>query len=88
MPFMRHQEGVRALAAEGWAPPTPWDPRAVLVDVLSVVLRTLLRDGKAIDDIHRFCDVLAIARLLGLASGGRCRPASRQTSRARPRRGA
>lgn len=31
-PLRRYQEGVRALAAEGQAPPSPRDPRAFLID--------------------------------------------------------
>jgi putative transposase len=57
-PLRRYQEGVRALAAEGQAPPTPRDPRAFLIDFLPVVRRTLRRDGVVIDHIHYFSDAL------------------------------
>lgn len=57
-PLQRYQEGVRALAADGQAPPTPRDPRAFLIDFLPVVRRTLRRDGIVIDHIHYFSDAL------------------------------
>lgn len=57
-PLRRYQEGVRALAAEGRAPPTPRNPRAFLIDFLPVVRRTLRRDGVVIDHIHYFSDAL------------------------------
>lgn len=57
-PLRRYQEGVRALAAEGRAPPTPRDPRAFLIDFLPVVRRTLRRDGVVIDHIHYFSSAL------------------------------
>jgi putative transposase len=57
-PLRRYQEGVRALAADGQAPPTPRDPRAFLIDFLPVVRRTLRRDGIVIDHIHYFSDAL------------------------------
>lgn len=57
-PLRRYQEGVRALAAEGRAPPTPRDPRAFLIDFLPIVRRTLRRDGVVIDHIHYFSDAL------------------------------
>ena len=57
-PLRRYQEGVRALAADGRAPPTPRDPRAFLIDFLPVVRRTLRRDGVVIDHIHYFSDAL------------------------------
>ncbi|KQN05163.1 Mu transposase C-terminal domain-containing protein [Sphingomonas sp. Leaf25] len=57
-PLRRYQEGVRALAADGRAPPTPRDPRAFLIDFLPVVRRTLRRDGIVIDHIHYFSDAL------------------------------
>ena len=57
-PLRRYQEGVRALAAEGRAPPTPRDPRAFLIDFLPVVRRTLRRDGVVIDHIHYFSGAL------------------------------
>ncbi|BCA63480.1 hypothetical protein HMP09_2714 [Sphingomonas sp. HMP9] len=53
VPLRRYQEGVRALATEGRAPPTPRDPRAFLIDFLPVVRRTLRRDGVVIDDHAR-----------------------------------
>jgi putative transposase len=53
-PLRRYQAGVRALAAEGRAPPTPRNPRAFLIDFLPVVRRTLRRDGVVIDHIHYF----------------------------------
>ena len=57
-PLRRYQEGVRALAAEGRAPPTPRNPRAFLIDFLPVVRRSLRRDGVVIDHIHYFSDAL------------------------------
>lgn len=57
-PLRRYQEGVRALAAEGRAPPSPRDPRAFLIDFLPAVRRTLRRDGVAIDHVHYFSDAL------------------------------
>ncbi|EQB00154.1 hypothetical protein L485_14630 [Sphingobium baderi LL03] len=57
-PLQRYQEGVRALATEGLAPPSPRDPRAFLIDFLPVVRRTLRRDGVVIDHIHYFSDAL------------------------------
>lgn len=57
-PLRRYQEGVRALAAEGLALPSPRDPRAFLIDFLPVVRRTLRRDGIVIDHIHYFSDAL------------------------------
>lgn len=57
-PLRRYQEGVRALAAEGRAPPTPRNPRAFLIDFLPVVRRTVRRDGVVIDHIHYFSDPL------------------------------
>jgi putative transposase len=58
VPLRRYQEGVRALASEGRAPPTPRDPRAFLIDFLPVVRRTLRRDGVVIDHIHYYSDAL------------------------------
>jgi putative transposase len=57
-PPRRYQAGVRALAAEGRAPPTPRNPRAFVIDFLPVVRRTLRRDGLVIDHIHYFSDAL------------------------------
>ena len=57
-PLQRYQEGVRALATEGLAPPSPRDPRAFLIDFLPVVRRTWRRDGVVIDHIHYFSDAL------------------------------
>jgi putative transposase len=57
-PLRRYQEGVRALAAEGRAPPSPRDPRAFLIDFLPAVRRTLRRDGVVIDHVHYFSDAL------------------------------
>jgi putative transposase len=57
-PLKRYEQGVRALAAEGRAPPTPRNPRAFLIDFLPVFRRTLRRDGIVIDHIHYFCDAL------------------------------
>lgn len=57
-PLRRYQQGVRTLAAEGRAPPTPRDPRSFLIDFLPVVRRTVRRDGVVIDHIHYFSDAL------------------------------
>ena len=57
-PLRRYEAGVRALAAEGLAPPTPRKPRAFLIDFLPVIRRTLRRDGVVIDHIHYFSDAL------------------------------
>lgn len=57
-PLRRYHEGVRALAAEGRAPPTPRNPRAFLIDFLPVLRRSLRRDGVVIDHIHYFSDAL------------------------------